>query len=190
MSHKKYFAKHIELKEDRDAVVGDRVKHVNPITREESFHIIIASEAEGHIGPAMDDVLTTAEGEKLLYGDCIPVRLLVCSRDIRVTTPKHYAMELLMDGTYDEFPIDTIHDIYPDMIAGGRQFRVIGKVSEDAKWVKEGDEFDEQELGIHDDSGSDYPPTPFDKIQEEDWPDILRGETIVEIMCSTCKTFH
>jgi len=55
-------------------------------------------------------------------------------------------MELLTTGEYDTFQIDTENDIYDDMIADKKQFKVIGKVSKEALWVKDGDEFDDDEL--------------------------------------------
>jgi hypothetical protein len=74
------------------------------------------------------------------------VELFVCSRDIKIGD---HAMELLTTGEYDTFQIDTENDIYDDMIADGRQFKVIGKVSKKATWVKGGDEYYENELFAH-----------------------------------------
>ena len=73
------------------------------------------------------------------------VELFLCSRDIKIGD---HAMELLTTGDYDTFQIDTENDIYDDMIADGRQFKVIGKVSKKATWVKDGDEFDENEIQL------------------------------------------
>jgi len=69
--------------------------------------------------------------------------LFICSRDIQIGD---HAMELLTTGEYDTFQIDTENDIYDDMIADKKQFKVIGKVSKEALWVKDGDEFDDDEL--------------------------------------------
>lgn len=72
------------------------------------------------------------------------VKLCLCSRDIQIGDKMVF--ECLTDGNYEEFQIDTINDIFPDMIKKGTQFKVIGEISPEATWVKEGDEFVEKEL--------------------------------------------
>lgn len=96
------------------------------------------------------------------------LELFLCSRDIQI---EDHAMELLTTGEYDIFQIDTENDIYDDMIADKRQFKVIGKVSKDAFWVKDGDEFDDNEINLqwYDDSGSsDITWTNINEFFDED----------------------
>lgn len=96
------------------------------------------------------------------------VELFLCSRDIQIGD---HAMELLTTGEYDTFQIDTENDIYDDMIADKRQFKVIGKVSKEALWAKDGDEFDDNEINLqwYDDSGSsDITWTNINEFFDED----------------------
>jgi len=72
------------------------------------------------------------------------VELFLCSRDIQIGD---HAMEFLSStGEYDTFQIDTENDIFDDMIADKRQFKVIGKITTTDEWVKEGNEYYEDEL--------------------------------------------
>lgn len=80
------------------------------------------------------------------YGDPLPikVKLFLCSRDIQIGD---FATERLTTGEYEDFEIHTENDIFPDMIEKGTQFKKIGEISpEAAKFVREGQEFDEEEL--------------------------------------------
>ena len=92
----------------------------------------------------------------IIFAECYnwkKYELFLCSKDIKIGD---HAMELLTNGEYDTFQIDTENDIFHDMIAYKRQFKIIGKLSKEAFWVKEGDEFNENEINPqwYDDSGS------------------------------------
>lgn len=72
-------------------------------------------------------------------------KLFLCSRDIQIGDGM--VMECLTNGNYEIFQIDTLNDIFPDMIKEGSQFKIIGEISPDAlSYVKEGDEFDENQV--------------------------------------------
>ena len=120
-------------------------------------------------------------------------KLFLCSRDIQVGDKmwssisgslKEYTRTLQMD--FDIAPPSYTGD--PDL----GSFKVIAPISPQALWVKEGDEFDEDELSIWDDSGSYCDAEswiPFITIEKEAWIDL--GENlIVGIKCPTCKIFH
>ncbi len=95
------------------------------------------------------DVFTSSEqnpGQGKGVLEKVKQQLFLCSEDIAIGD---VAMEQLVNGTYDSFPIDTPNDIYADMIAKHTQFKVIGPVSCSAGWVKEGDEFREDQIIRH-----------------------------------------
>jgi hypothetical protein len=70
----------------------------------------------------------------------IPVKLFLCSRDIQVDDKLTN-----IDGVSTE-TVMTEGDKY--LLFDGNNFKVIGEISPDATWVKEGDEFDKSELGM------------------------------------------
>lgn len=96
---------------------------------------------EGYTGTAAIDF--TKEAQECQGGKIL--KLFLCSRDIQVGDR---ATEKLAIGEYEEFQIDTENDIFPDMIVAGNQFKIIGEISSEAIWVKEGDEFDEDQVFI------------------------------------------
>jgi hypothetical protein len=69
------------------------------------------------------------------------VKLFLCSRDIQVGDKVTFN-----DGTTSEVPKD-----YPLYILreGSACTKVIGEISSNASWVKEGDEFDEEDIKYH-----------------------------------------
>lgn len=94
-------------------------------------------------------------------------KLFLCSRDIQIgdkvksfNYPEQYEGELVnlrtskkLVGAKDHSEIYHLADIqYPNdshciTAAISNFFKVIGEISPEAKWVKEGDEFDEEQLG-------------------------------------------
>jgi len=70
--------------------------------------------------------------------------------------------------------------------------KVIGEISPNATWVKEGDEFTEEQLGIYTDDtlSSMVEFVPYNCIPEDNWNDLGSPDIIIGILCPTCKTFH
>jgi hypothetical protein len=87
-------------------------------------------------------------------------KLFLCSRDIQrndtvyVTTKDYHNRAPLL---VQEHAIETLKE--------KGAFQVIGEISPDATWVKEGDEFDEDEVQrqIYNDSGVDFPWENYDE---------------------------
>lgn len=96
------------------------------------------------------------------------VKLFLCSRDIQVgnkyINPIYPDKEQEM--TYESFKNKSTWSYNKD------NFKVIGEISKDAIWIKEGDEFDADKVKIIGTKGVSQMPV------------------YVEIKCPTCKTFH
>jgi len=112
----------------------------------------------------------------------VKVKFFLCSRDVQKTDKEIYVHK--PDGT-EVTKVELI-----DIISDGKStavmfkwndktpgtliqnaFKVIGQISPEATWVKEGDEFDKEEINLqwYDDSGfSDYPW--FDYFEDDDMP--------------------
>lgn len=130
-----------------------------------------------------------------------PFKLFLCSRDIQVgdevlstLNNKRYIVEqvkgfLFRIGStvYDKDNITHLYKTY---------FKVIGEISPEAIWVKEGDEFDEDEL----EPVLFYSKHPDESIYLDDikrlehWnklnPIPTQYISKIEIKCPTCKQFH
>lgn len=120
------------------------------------------------------------------------IKLFLCSRDIQVGDKFHrkytkgtgYTPEMECIGK------DTTNTIFysqgiNDEIYNARDlcFKVIGEISPEATWVKEGDEFDEEEWqNVRYADGCTY--VDYDKNYTG------RDGYFVEIKCPTCKKFH
>lgn len=106
------------------------------------------------------------------------VKLFLCSEDIQVGDnvidpgTKNLSSETVLDKEDLEF------------LNSVRAFKVIGEISPEAVWVKEGDEFDRPD---------------FEAIWRDELGNLnfcaydLKGaeqELIIRIKCPTCKTFH
>jgi len=120
---------------------------------------------EGYIGTAAIDFTKEAQedqGGKIL-------KLFLCSRDIQVGDK---VFEILADKSIgEEFEwTEEIHKHNHQFIEDGDVFKVIGEISPEATWVKEGDEFAEDEVDIYDVSH-----LPM---------------SVCHIKCPTCKYFH
>lgn len=104
----------------------------------------------------------TKENNDPIYGDK-RIKLFLCSRAIYVGDM------ITLDGVefihYDEGEVDSI---WYEHIKKG--FKVIGEISKDAAWVKEGDEFNEDELLLYHTTSS--------------------GKNYFKIKCSQCKIYH
>lgn len=93
------------------------------------------------------------------------VKLFLCSRDIQVGDKVyHDYMKHILGGKSE-----VVDDEDLEFLKTHDAHKVIGPISPQAVWVKEGDEFD-----------------------EEDWDDSedLLGNSMIHIKCPTCKTFH
>lgn len=118
------------------------------------------------------------------------VKLFLCSRDIQVGDEYYNSMGYKVDHTWDEEAIQDSKD-FPDDI-----FKVIGEISPDAIWVKEGDEFDEDEL----EPVAYCIKHPDESIYFDDMSQILEWikykfnpkthKALIGIKCPTCKQFH
>lgn len=109
--------------------------------------------------------------------NCKKVKLFLCSRDknvgekILVELDNKEIKEFIVDleiaafGVFDKDKIGENRHI-------NQVFKVIGEISADAIWVKEGDEFDADEVKIIGTEGTSQMPV------------------YVEIKCGQCKTFH
>ena len=120
-------------------------------------------------------------------------KLFLCSRDIQVGD-EYYNEQF----EFTKYPNKSIADSSTEMVGENGSYKVIGEISPDAIWVKEGDEFDEDELepvlfySKHPDE-SIY----MDTISNiEEWkklnPDNKKNRYIpmIEIKCPTCKNYH
>ena len=78
------------------------------------------------------------------------VKLFLCSRDIQkgdqiyLTKEKEY--HKFQYETKDRITCQTLNGIHDEDFDIQDRFKVIGEISPDATWVKEGDEFDEEDI--------------------------------------------
>lgn len=102
----------------------------------------------------------TRVGKKGIY-DFQKVKLFLCSRDIQVG-------DEVMDSTGT---LKAKLDIQPqpNEIASGKYIKVIGEISPEATWVKEGDEFDEDEVQFKLIYEQDYEDDSIEIVSEEEW---------------------
>ena len=173
---KKYFAKYLPV--EGEIKEGDKAKEkysINP-----KIVNVIAVNVDG---------LVNCEGQDLWYAPeaLQKVKLFLCSRDIAVGDKVY---EELADGTYgEEFEWTEEINKYnsTDCV-----FKVIGEISPEATWVKEGDEFDEDELGIKEiDINNEDIWTEWD-FQDKGWEENLK-KGLVSILVQIkgpCGHFH
>lgn len=98
---------------------------------------------DGQMGISINNALYThAEHLGKEYGK--PVKLFLCSRDIQVGDTVHYLYDYDIEWVVDK--------VFKTTFKSGSTecplnvfYKVIGEISPEAKWVKEGDEFDEEE---------------------------------------------
>lgn len=115
------------------------------------------------------------ECKKISYCEkigCKKVKLFLCSRDIQVGD-EYYNEQF----EFTKYPNKSIADSSTEMVGENGSYKVIGEISPDAVWVKEGDKFDEDEVKesyiiTNDKRSSSY---------NLHW---------YRIKCPTCKTFH
>ena len=167
---KKYFAKYLpvegEIKEG-DYWIGDGISIPKQATRLEEKASEAVQKAFGI--KYRKDFLKLKNAKK--------VNLFLCSRDIKHGDKYH---------DYAGAPVFT-HD-EDDPMLDKDCFKIIGEISPNATWVKEGDEFDEEDIFMTyvDDAGTVWKNTEVGALTG------YTGEFTPRCMlkCSTCKTFH
>jgi hypothetical protein len=105
------------------------------------------------------------EGDIVIGMDGKKVKLFLCSRNIQVG-------DKVLDirtNTWKEVNNSCGVELYKQK-PNDIQFKVIGEISPNAKWVKEGDEFEEND---------------WDYSEEED----DKGEKVIKIGCPCCGDF-
>lgn len=128
---------------------------------------------DGQLG-LMYNGLKEFAGMKEYLANCKPAKLFLCSRDIQVGDNVTFFDEV---NKRDELVVESLHEgggvlkkPTVTVVAPNSQiFKVMGLISPQALWVKEGDEFEEED---------------WDDFSDED------GKLTVYIKCPTCKTFH
>ncbi len=115
---------------------------------------------------------------------------MLCSRDIQVGD------EIYNNGGKLEFPVQSERE-KEVFTRNGSFFKVIGEISPNAIWVKEGDEFEESEIGYWFSGMSNATPlselSNNDKSQESKKLAIERFQNKfkpVYLKCPTCNHFH
>jgi hypothetical protein len=166
----KYFAKYLpvegEIKSGWLEVAGVMGKY-----RNEDDKFIYIQTPDGHVWSRKK------EGARTYY------KLFLCSRDIQVgdkawfQLTKHSPLKELpcIDKDIEgiilrEYVTDSeIYNHYttPDQL--NQCFKVIGEISPDATWVKEGDEFDEDEVQFYIYTGAPYEPDFDYPLPIEEW---------------------
>lgn len=129
-----------------------------------------------------NDIVILIGGGICSLKDCIRVKLFLCSRDIQVGD------KVKIDGTYEEITIPSYMDEKGIFIMAKNKawLKVIGEVSPEATWVKEGDEFDEEQIRWKTWNKYDYSLIPLNKIEWEDWNP--KGEIFA--ILGPCNHFH
>lgn len=134
---KKYFAKYLPV--EGEIMNGDLVYDV-----EGAYGVV------ENVNRPLDFV--RVRYEKSFYSDSLKtnlkkVKLFLCSRDIRVGDKvKHLIgkeVEVYKINKNEVLIQDGVNIVH---VLKGDLFKVIGEISPNAKWVKEGDEFDKEEL--------------------------------------------
>lgn len=137
----------------------------------------------------------------LVEGKFQKMGLFLCSRDIKVgdeiliikhSTSSEVLDKRIVEGYKEEFDAFRIKD--GGYIGRSISIKPIGEISKDAIWVKEGDEFEDDEINkqFYDDSGSEdsewFNWCPLHT--EEDWRETPENWKRIQIKCLTCKNFH
>lgn len=153
----KYFTKYLPVEgEIRESDIGQLVRRENNTFKFQPNNILNHPQE-----------YAKTKVELLNYKGYKVVKPFLCSRDIQVgdkyLTPPDFKERICEDNSYDF----------------SNCFKVIGEISPDAIWVKEGDEFEENQI-----EGSHEINTPTRYLYNRD--KIL----CYKIKCPTCGTFH
>ena len=82
-----------------------------------------------------------ALSERKPSSDCTKMKLYLCSRDIQVDD-EYYNEEF----EFTKYPNKSIAGSQTEFVGVNGSYKTIGEISPEAAWVKEGDEFDEDEI--------------------------------------------
>jgi len=131
------------------------------------------------------------------------MRLVICDKEVSVGERVHYYSrnnDILFNGIlakveehfvyFEEdrmvgYPVD--YDSFHMCYLKGTAFKVIGQVSDESRWVKEGMYFDEDELNwmvYHHDENTFFYPISNKEKDTNDW------RTTIAIKCPNCNIFH
>lgn len=208
---KPYFAKYLsveeEIKEQDLASYKDNIVRVDEFTHDDTVAIFNLDGSENQYNEVKEDVFKELAKK---------VKLFLCSRDIQVgdeldcvyTLPDggdfHKKGEVVLNGNGIDniaYTIKTKDAFYPsgfgkEFIPKEYAYKVIGEISPEAIFVKENDEFAEEQINKqwYDDSGSDDQPWKdfkgYDKYMT--WEELQKENTKlrIQIKCSNCGHFH
>lgn len=116
--------------------------------------------------------------QSMVCPDCRLAKLFLCSRDIKVG---------------DKVRSDKEPHIEYELNDGNNRallFKVIGEISPEATWVKEGDDFDEDEwMPMLAWGSEDFYSYQEGEVKEIFYSNPLQGWEI-KILCNNCKHFH
>lgn len=154
---KKYFTKYLPV--EGDVIPGDYWSSTTGM-----FHLVRDQEHADKINKRR---LETPQNSWYSKG-----KLFLCSRDIQVGD-EYYNEQF----EFTKYPNKSIADSSTEMVGENGSYKVIGEISPDAVWVKEGDKFDEDEVKesyiiTNDKRSSSY---------NLHW---------YRIKCPTCRTYH
>jgi hypothetical protein len=165
---KPYFVKHLP--------VEGEVKHGDLFffTKEQGER---QPDIAGKVGKANFDGYAV---DKYYYLDNKKAKLFLCSRDIQVG-------DKVLDEEFCEWTVVESDLKNPDVLT-----KVMGEISSEAKWVKEGDEFDESQIqkwAKYKAIWGDHPVM----IQPHSWLKVVNDQKWTEIhfriKCPCCETF-
>lgn len=141
------------------------------------------------------------------------VQLFLCSKDIKVGDKVQWIEPNLF---WINYPHDIVEEIKStergsfsngndllirlggtEKVAGNwfymKEFlKVIGPISPEAIWVKEGDEFTDKEVGhsMYDYEDKTFVSFEFISTMNDFSKSLINKEEFIYILCPTCKTFH
>lgn len=125
------------------------------------------------------------------------VKLFLCSRDIQVGDRiwnQHSGYGKVMEIDEENQYLGVKYDIEDWECEEDFKYiiEVIGEISPEAIWVKEGDEFDESQINkqFYNDSGVSSPWQDEIELGYIAWEDIDLKYKRIQIQCPTCKKFH
>ncbi|MEO6303820.1 MAG: hypothetical protein ABIP51_11680 [Bacteroidia bacterium] len=133
-----------------------------------------------------DDVIGEIHVSILKNGNFKPAKLSLCSRNIQIGD-ENLKGESEISKVHNQEHLDSIN--LANKFVLDSFYKVVGKISPDATWVKEGDEFNEEDIlkFVYDDSGVDQPWCIF---LNQDWDEIDNKFKMIKIKCSQCNTYH
>lgn len=167
----KYFVKYLPVYEE--LISGDSVK----------FNL--GSDVIHHNVIITDTSIYTSDN-KLLFDKAgtIKVKPFICSRDIKINEPFYWRGQLAGNLWTKEYQQDKeTNEEFAKVV-----FKVIGQLSKDAIWVREWDEFKEEDIQLNVIiSNTHHVPTTLDKLETDKF---LGYKHFIKIKCPICKSFH